>query len=423
MKGYGMHRTEVKEPLHQWSGIYHQGGGSSTQVSGPHLSFLYPMPPYMCLRMIVRKELVFMPRARILMDMLKRFEMRDLVAGHTWFISSSRPVARNNIPVAHSPRWNQKVMVPSEKRMSFENAHKRRITHGYGGTERVGDPVDHNEASSRFARRSEFRHFYKYTATVIDNAGKQLCKEGSGIIAKVQNSNNDSVMANSGGATAAEELKFKHFGHYSARVTDKEKKELYVKGLKLMAKPISSNNKATIDIHYYSATGPVPEKFVADSKSPSILEKILEDAGSRSTFDKLLGDPESLSKLQESLSDSEPLDMAFASQPALQMVKSLKQLNKLAVTLSIRGTNLYLAAGKESPFTLEVKTSEDLAEISGSNIQFIFWQDLENGMKNFESGMHNDFFICTSAEAGTSPVELRTGPELQKAISEFLVSD
>ncbi|XP_069070435.1 uncharacterized protein [Pleurodeles waltl] len=369
MKGYGMHRTEVKEPLHQWSGIYHQGGGSSTQVSGPHLSFLYPMPPYMCLRMIVRKELVFMPRARILMDMLKRFEMRDLVAGHTWFISSSRPVARNNIPVAHSPRWNQKVMVPSEKRMSFENAHKRRITHGYGGTERVGDPVDHNEASSRFARRSEFRHFYKYTATVIDNAGKQLCKEGSGIIAKVQNSNND-----------------------------------------------------TLDIHLFSGPGTKSQRLRATPESPSILEKFLDDDMSRSILEDILGDSESLFKLESYVRDFESFSRIgnppeeSASHP-LKEILSLGNQKRIPVALNLSGTTRYLAVtGTPPSVTLETSTVTD-----DPDKRFLFLQGLEKDMSSFESVLYKGYFLCTQAGQGSSKVELLTDPQRQQAISEFKI--
>ncbi|XP_078522960.1 uncharacterized protein LOC144791974 [Lissotriton helveticus] len=231
-------------------------------------------------------------------------------------------------------------------------------------------------------------------------------------------------MANSDRASVPSEQKFKYFKKYSAKVTDKESKQLRLEDRKVIAKQIPSNNKDTLDIHLYAVPEHIPENYRADSESSSILKKILEDAGSRFILEKLLGDTESLSTLQKFMNGSGLLARdGSASQSALYTVASWNQLKKLPVAFCFTGTNLYLADGEQSSLSLEEKSSEELKEISGSNTRFIFWQGMEQSMQSFESGIHKDFYICTSAGGSTSPVELRTGPELQQAISQFRVSD
>lgn len=399
MKGYGMCQMKVKAPLHRSSYMHQQSGVGSPQVSGPHLSFSYPVPPYMCLRMIVRKEIVFMPRARTLMDMLKRFEWRDLVARHSWGISSSRHTARNNIPIAHLPGWDQKVMLTRGDKTSSEDAHSQSITRGYRESERMSHIDDSGEESS-----------------VIDPST----------------------------------LKFQHSNQYKAIVTDKDGKQLCKKDSTIIAKPVNSN-KETLDIHIYSVVGSIPPNLQPTSESPSILEKFLKDDMSRSILEDLVGGSKSLSKLEnflnnsESLSSIESLNEASASQPImarlwegsasqstsrrfaveslLKDIEALKSLNRLPIALNLSGTNSYLSCGTTPSLTLEEKPTQELKKVvDDANKRFLFWQGVENDKSSFQSVLHPGYYLCTQTGQGVSRLELRNNPELQQAISEFLVS-
>ncbi|XP_078522959.1 uncharacterized protein LOC144791972 [Lissotriton helveticus] len=398
MTGYEMRRTKGKEPLQQWSCMYHQSGGSSTQVSRTHLIFSYPVPPYMYLRMIVRKAIVFTPRARTLIDMLKRFELRDLVAKRTSYISSSRPATQNNITVAHSPGWNQNVMLSSEKRKSSEDAHKWHLKHGNGEEERVRNTEDNEEESSnREGTTLKFRHFKEYKAKVTDTIGKQLCKGDSAIIAKPLNSNKD-----------------------------------------------------TLDIHTYSFVGTVPRKLRPTLESSSILEKFLEDDMLRSVLEDLLGDSESLSELENFVHDSESFSRIeeFPEAPAthpnidrlwenaassptsrlspkahiMRTMRLLGSTNRIPVALNLSGTNRYLACETPPSLTLETLGKAPDKVEDDSEKRLIFWHGIENKLSSFESVLHPGYYLCTRTGGSPSNLELWNNPQLQQAISEFVVS-
>ncbi|XP_078522965.1 uncharacterized protein LOC144791977 isoform X2 [Lissotriton helveticus] len=326
MKGYGMSRTKGKEPLQQWSCMYHQSGVISTQVSRNHLSFSYPVPPYMYLRMIVRKEIVFTPRARTLLDMLKRFELRDFLAKHTWYVSSSRPAPRN--PDAHSPGWDQKVMVSSEKQMPSWHAKMRsKKPHVNGEEESVGNIEDKDKKSSN-RDTVTFQHYANYKTKVSDTDGKQLRKGGSTIIAMPSNSNRD-----------------------------------------------------TLDIHIYAADG--GDRMVGGTlESSTILENFLEDDMFRSVLEDILGGSEALYELEkrvhgpESLSGIEEFpeapaphllmarleEDATSSPTALEsadarVTKAIRVLgrDRIGVALNLSGTNSYLACGTGTPPSLTME--------------------------------------------------------------------
>ncbi|XP_069475119.1 uncharacterized protein [Ambystoma mexicanum] len=350
--------------------MLHPNKGNLSQVLRSQFNFLYPVPPYMSMRLRMKQETTFSVHPQI--HMLQSFEWTDLIATHPYRMSSSGTkhknfASQNNMPISRSANFNRGAKISTNAMRS------------YGGT-------DFKETLNNYEEKDRSRFISK------------------------------------------QNMEFRHFNQYKAKVKDKNQKELFRDGRTVVAKPVLQGEGGTMDIHQYSVSGNIAPNRLANHQSISILDKLLKDPVSMSILQNILGDSHSVSELHNFLSDSKPTSEAISgnrphySKKVTEALESLSKVNKLPIALNFTGTNFYLACTENPPLlSLEEPNANDLQTIEDSEKRFIFWQDIENGACSFESELHQNYYISTSMSDEGRQVKLLTDPERQSAISEFKV--
>ncbi|XP_069476354.1 uncharacterized protein [Ambystoma mexicanum] len=357
--------------------MFHGSEENFSQILGIQLCFSYPMPPYMSLRLRVRRGNTFSAPAWIHTDIPQRFERTDLVAKQPNGRSSSRSkhkefLSQNNVPIPRSPSLEQrgKSMPKAVRSYGFSHSENERFIF-----------------EEKNSQSPEFKKFHQYQAELIDTNNRVLFMDKSNVMA---NYNESGAM------------------------------DIH-----------TYNTKASGSPEMESTSLSILEKLLDDPVSRSILQKMLGDSHSVSELDGFLNKSESLSPLgrtpkastSQRVMESLSLESPNTDQPT-EVIESLKLLKfnaKLAVALNFTGTNFYLACTGDPPsLTLEALNANDLEHISDSEKRVIFLYDIENQKYTFESAMYPGFYICTSKDDSESPVMLKK--KLEAVTFQFLLS-